>query len=196
MIIEERSEVTVGRHLSPSAGVRVPSRSGAAHGIIRAFIGLVLLLTPSACSGERQEASAAHRPEPIGVSECASCGMIVREQPSPRGQLVHRDGTRAFFCSIGDLIAYAEAPSSHGRIEQTWVEALAPDVDPAANDLEEERWVEASSAGFVLGVERDLIMGEPVLSFASASEAQAAAARLGGRAVSWTEAQDELGDAR
>ena len=118
---------------------------------------------------------------------CAACGMIVREQPAPRGQVIHRDGTRAFLCSIDDMLTYLAAPSPHGAAVATYVEALAPGADPAERATAARPWVEAERAGYVVGVERERIMGVPVMVYASRAGAERAAATTGGRAVAWSE---------
>lgn len=146
----------------------------------------------SACSGESASAPIDRSAHELDGDECAACGMIVREQPAPRAQLVHRDGERAFFCSIGDMIAYRVSPSPHGAVVATYVEALPADADPAHNDTARRPWVEAERAGFVMGVPRDQIMGEPVLVYATRDEAASAASRHGGRSVAWAELQSEL----
>ena len=46
---------------------------------------------------------------------CTACGMVIREQPAPRGQLLRRDGTREFLCSIDDLVQYLDVPSPLGK---------------------------------------------------------------------------------
>jgi nitrous oxide reductase accessory protein NosL len=155
---------------------------------------VALAVALAACGGQEQAShGAAAQPEPIADHECGACGMIVREQPSPRGQVVHRDGTHVWLCSLADVVAYAAAPSPHGRVEQVWVETLAADVDPAANEVAQRPWARAAEAHYVLGVERDSVMGTAVLAFASAADASAAAARLGGRAASWDEIVRALG---
>lgn len=155
------------------------------------------VLVLAGCAGAAESsAGALAAPRSIADHECASCGMIVREQPAPRAQVVHRDGTHEWFCSIADLVAYRGSPSPHGRIEHTWVEILPPEVDPAVHDMSEARWVEVERAGFVLGVERNMVMGTPVLSFATEADARAAAERLRGRAASWDETERELGGAQ
>lgn len=155
------------------------------------------VLSLAGCAGAAESsAGALASPQAIADHECASCGMIVREQPAPRAQVVHRDGTHEWFCSIADLVAYRGSPSRHGRIEHTWVEILPPDVDPAVHDMGEARWVEVERAAFVLGVERNMIMGAPVLSFATEADARAAAERLGGRTTRWDETERELGGAQ
>lgn len=148
----------------------------------------------AACGGETAPSSAASSvAEPIGEHECGACGMIVREQPAPRAQVVHRDGTHVWFCSVGDVVAYLGAPSPHGRIEHVWVEVVAADVDLASTDVSERPWAEVASAHYVLGVTRPDVMGTPVLAFASAADASAAATRLGARTASWNEVVTALG---
>lgn len=154
-------------------------------------LGAALLM---GCGGEEGPgAGATAVPEPIADHDCGACGMIVREQPSPRAQIVHRDGTHVWFCSIADVVAYLGAPSPHGRIEQIWVETLPVDADPAANDVAERPWRRAQDAAFVLGVERGSVMGTPVLAYATSADSAAAASRLGGRAVGWDEVVRTLG---
>lgn len=123
--------------------------------------------------------------EHIDGQECGACGMIVREQSSARAQLVHRDGTRHFFCSIGDLLAYLEAPSPHGAVRATYVEALDPGADPREFSVEPRPWVSAESAHFVTGVAKPRVMGRPVLVYETAEQARAAATQYGGTVVPW-----------
>lgn len=123
----------------------------------------------------------------IGLSECAACGMVVREQPAPRGQVVHRDGTRVFLCSLADLVQYLQAPSKHGSPVSVFVEVLDPAAAPKEKSTAERPWARAEEAGYVVGVEREGIMGKPVLAYPSAAAAAAAAARHGGQQKSWSE---------
>ncbi len=161
---------------------------------------LVLLLVSSVagaslgCSGEAERSGEViTQPEPIADHECGACGMIVREQPSPRGQVVHHDGTHVWLCSLADLVAYASAPSPHGRVEERWVETLAADVDPAADDVAQRPWTRVADAHFVFGVERESVMGTAVLTFAGAADASSAAARLHGQVVEWSDVERALG---
>lgn len=146
----------------------------------------------AACGGEDEAVTVDPSAHAFDDDECAACGMIVREQPSPRGQVVHRDGERAFFCSIADMHSYLEAPSPHGAVVATHVEVLAVDDDPAARSTAPERWVNAEEAAYVLGVPRRMIMGEPVLVYASHEDAERAAERLGGRTMNWTTLRSDL----
>jgi copper chaperone NosL len=118
-------------------------------------------------------------------AQCDVCGMMVSEQPAPRGQLVYRDGTRAHFCSVGDLRASLEAPSPHGSPLSLYVEALPADFDPASNLVSTFPWVAAEDAGYVFGATRPLVMGTPVLTYADPAAAAHAAEQHGLHAYSW-----------
>lgn len=148
------------------------------------MIALLLALSCGSSAPPRAEPEAG--PEPIGMAECAVCGMVVREQPAPRGQVLHHDGTRAFACSIGDLRALISMPSPHGSVEQTWVEVLPADLGLDQLGKVEYPWLPADQAHYVAGIERPLVMGVPTLSYATAQGAELAAERTGGQRTTWT----------
>ncbi|HIF97283.1 MAG TPA: hypothetical protein EYQ54_09715 [Myxococcales bacterium] len=104
-------------------------------------------------------------PEAISNQEDAVCGMLVRGQSAPRAQVIHRDGTRAFFCSVADLLAYLEAPSPHGAVLRTYLEVMEPDESPAQSHTRAHPWSEAGQASFVVGLKRSSIMGAPVMVY-------------------------------
>ena len=153
-----------------------------------------LLLASSGCGEDAVDEAGRLEPAAIGDSECAACGMIVRDQPAPRGQLVHRDGTRVYFCAIADLVTYVAAPSPHGSPRAIYVEIMSSDADPGDRDTRELTWSLVEDAGFVFGGFERPVMGEPVLTFANMDEARAAARRLDARAVTWAELREALGD--
>ncbi len=137
--------------------------------------------------GDGGEESSGAEAEPIALAECTACGMVVREQPAPRGQVVHRDGTREFFCAMSDLLYYIETPSPHGRITDVFVEVLPEETDPLESDSREQPWVRAEDARYIVGVERTGIMGPPVLAYLPEVDVEALAADFGGEVVEWEE---------
>lgn len=142
---------------------------------------------PSASAGAKGPVG----PAELDGQECAACGMIVREQPSPRGQLVHRDGTRSWFCSIADMLTYLEAPSPHGPAVEVFVEAMPPEADdPTHRHTEERPWIPAKDATFVRGFERERIMGEPYLTYRTRADAERVAGQLQARATGWEALRD------
>jgi copper chaperone NosL len=161
---------------------------------IVAFSTCVVGLLVTSCSAQTSSDAAALEAGaiPIEVHECAACGMVVREQPAPRAQLLHRDGTRRFFCSIGDMVQYAGGPSPHGRIEHVFVETLPSEVSTTTRSFEPHPWRHADQAHYVTGIERPGVMGPPVLVFASSNDAAQTAKRLNGRVVTWSELEQAI----
>jgi nitrous oxide reductase accessory protein NosL len=154
--------------------------------VLPLFLGAALVISAVAgCESKRggTAARAAASAAPIGLSECAACGMVVREQPAPRGQVVHRDGTRVFLCSLGDLAQYLQSPSPHGDATDVFVEVLTPSEEPTKKDTAEHAWVRAADAHYVVGVARPGVMGRPVLAYRSPADAEAAQKRLGGQTL-------------
>ena len=141
----------------------------------------------SACSGSSATTAdpASTAAQPLARQMCEVCGMVVDEQPSPRGQLVHRDGTHLHFCSLGDMRIYLSAPSPRGKPVAMHVEDLPTSFDPAATDTVERPWIDATSAHYVVGFERAGIMGKPVATFSDRAAADQVAARVSGQVVSW-----------
>jgi len=136
--------------------------------------------------------SGASGPAVSGVAEdfdghdCAACSMIVREQSAPRGQVIHRDGTRLYFCSVSDMLTYLQAPSPHGKVAAMWVETLDPAADPVAFDVSRHPWMDATRASYVLGVEKPRVMGVPIVAYASPEDAQRVVSRSeGAKFVDW-----------
>lgn len=150
-----------------------------------AFVGLMALTGGCRNRTERAAAPAAVSAAEFGHAECAACGMIVREQPAPRGQVVHRDGTRKFFCSVGDMETYIDVPSPHGAVTHRFVEVQASGADPSVLAIEPHPWQPASDGHYVVGVTRPRVMGEPVLSFGHRTDAEAAARTYGGSVADW-----------
>jgi len=151
-----------------------------------------LCLTLTACKGAAGTSAEAKQPVELVAHECAACGMIVREQPSPRGQLVHKDGTRQFFCSVGDMVTYLTAPSPHGHVVNTWVEVQDALANPIAHDTTNQPWKPTANATFVLGAKRPRIMGTPVLVYAGKELATKAAKQHSGRTNTWAQLRAAL----
>lgn len=144
---------------------------------------LFALVATSAMSGCDQSGPATarmHEAAALTDQEGAVCGMLVRAQSAPRSQIVHRDGSRFFFCSLGDMLVHLGAPSPHGRAEAIFVEAMLPEEDPLQSHTGDHPWVPAEDATYVVGVARQGIMGEPVLAYATRGEAEAAMLEHGG----------------
>jgi len=128
---------------------------------------IVLIVLAAACRPDDDRSAAdAHHAAPIADHECAACGMLVRDQSAPRAQVVHRDGSRLYFCSLGDMLVHLDAPSPHGRAEAIFVEVMQPEEQATASHTGDHPWLPAGEASYVVGVPRGAIMGEPILAYA------------------------------
>lgn len=133
----------------------------------RARLVTASLVLPMLGCGESDRPAGVQAPKavPIEIHEGAVCGMIVRDQSAPRAQVLHRDGTRSFLCSIGDLLAYLQAPSPHGAPSSIMVEVMDPSEAPMESHVERHPWIDAVDAIYVVGIPRRGIMGAPVLVY-------------------------------
>ena len=147
---------------------------------------LALLLLIGCGSTQTTDPTALQAQE-IELAECAVCGMVVGEQPSPRAQLAYRDGTHAFTCSLEEIRALATAPDARGKPVSVWVESLPQPFDVSEYSTEPLPWLNADEAHYVFGAERPRVMGVPVLSFADAAIAKDVAKQLNTTPVAWTE---------
>jgi nitrous oxide reductase accessory protein NosL len=145
--------------------------------------GLIVLAVAQGCGPGEEDRPSTGGPEPIGDQACAVCGMIVRDQSAPRGQVVHRDGTRLYVCSVSDLLVHLSVPSPHGTVREIYVEVMDAGEDPTGPHAEPHEWVAASDASYVVGVERTGIMGPPVLAYRDAATAKRVAERFEGTRV-------------
>ena len=149
-------------------------------------VALALSLLLSACGrGGEETAAPAIEPADPGLASCTLCGMVVREQPIPRAQVVHRDGTRAHLCAASELGTYLAAPSPHGKPAAVFVEVFGPDDDVATEATETRPWLAAEKAHYVVGGPERPVMGQSVLAYRSAEEARRAAAACGGTVLDW-----------
>ncbi len=137
------------------------------------------------CGSKVDAVAVSQTPDPITTQECDACGMVVIEQPAPRGQVIYRDGTHAHFCSLGDMLVALDARSPHGSAQHVYVEALPADLDPAAFSTGAQPWIPAAEATYVSGVVRERVMGAPLLSYRDPTVAASVAAAHHGTVVTW-----------
>jgi copper chaperone NosL len=143
-----------------------------------------VFLTSIACDAvEKDLGAVVHEHESLSDQECGVCGMSVGMQPAPRAQVLHRDGTRLLFCSIGDWQVHLSAPSPHGKVMASFVEVIEPGEDPMILDTREHSWIPAQEATYVVGVPRSGIMGKPVLAYRAPAEAESVSASHRGAEV-------------
>ncbi|MCF6311202.1 MAG: nitrous oxide reductase accessory protein NosL [Verrucomicrobiales bacterium] len=154
---------------------------------------LILIMCCVLASGACRKEQSARQNHTMAVAldadteTCAACGMVVREQPSPRGQVVYHDGTREFLCSIGDLLHFLAVPSPSGKPLAIYAEVMPDDHEADNRSTTWQVWGEAGELFFVTDIERAAVMGKPVLTFHTRKAAEKAANKLAGKVVNFDE---------
>ena len=135
-----------------------------------------------------------HQPTDAETETCAACGMVMREQPAPRGQVIHRNGDRQFLCSIDDLLQYLNIPSPNGQPIRIYSEVM-PDAHAVDDmDTDFQPWQEADQLFYVTGIKRKGVMGAPVLSYSTREAADKAAAKFGGSVVDFEQLRKQTNE--
>ena len=151
---------------------------------------MMLLLLALGCSGGASQTAVDLTPHAIEDAMCGVCGMVVSEQPSPRAQVVFRDGTHQHLCSLDEFRATAQSPSPHGKPLALYVEALPESFQISANNTAALSWIPAEEAFFVYGAKRPLVMGHAGLSFSNEAVALKAAKSLDTSVLRWADLRD------
>lgn len=155
------------------------------------FWGLLSLLLLAGCDDGTDRSATVQRALAIEHGEeCHLCGMLIEEQPGPKGQLYER-GVAAprKFCSTRDLFAYLLDPEHRHRVQSVFVHNMA--VTPWDHP-DDQAYVDARQAWFVAGSKRTGGMGPTLASFAERADAQAFADAYGGQLYRFDQIDLEL----
>ena len=146
----------------------------------------VLLMALTAC-GEEPETAA--KPEPQELTREAIgyyCNMIVADHTGPKGQVfLKSQAAPVWFSSVRDALAFTLLPEEPKHIAVIYVNDMG-----AASWASPEpgTWIEAKGATYVIGSEMRGGMGaQEAVPFAEPAQAEAFAARHGGRVVAFAE---------
>ena len=145
-----------------------------------------LVLGMSGCGRQEDTPVAGHELQPIAAGdECHVCGMEIAAFPGPKGQAFIRNRTAPLkFCSTVDLFSWLLQPETAAVLEAAYVH------DMAGNDWErpdDNRYVDARDAWYVVSREQRGAMGPTLMSFADKAAADQYAAQHGGRAMAYAE---------
>lgn len=164
---------------SSSAPAASTGRVRAALAGLLAAVGLILLL---AGCGERETQQAAQPAVAIEPGdECHLCGMIIEEQPGPKGQLyLSRETQARKFCSVAEMFTFLLQPEHVERIGAAYVHDVAAGSWAAPSD---DAFVPAREAWYVLGHDLEGSMGHALASFRQQADAEAFAQEHGGRVL-------------
>ena len=153
------------------------------------FLPLLVLLLLAGCSESEPVALATAEPIESGDS-CHVCGMLISEHPGPKGQAFLDKQTMALkFCSTTDLFAFLRQPENETRLSHAYVHdvAAAPWARP-----DDEAFVLASEAWYVVGHDQRGSMGHTLASFSQQTDAETFRNEHGGELLTYDDIDLEL----
>lgn len=150
-------------------------RQGAAAGAA-----LAALLALAACGDAARSLAAT---EPADDAVCALDGMSMRDYPGPKAQIAYQGGRVDFFCTLSELFEVLFGEDGQHGIAASFVQ------DMGRADWQKPRghWIDARGAYYVLDSRAQGAMGPTIGTFARREDAQAFAAREGGRVLAYAE---------
>ena len=120
--------------------------------------------------------------QPVAIEnydECHLCGMIILNYPGPKGQLYEHGSTEIRkFCSNRDMFAYLLDPEHQHNIQQVFVHNTSKISPDSSNN---DAFIDARQAWFVVGSQYKGAMGHALLSFADEKDAESFAKQYGGQ---------------
>jgi copper chaperone NosL len=146
---------------------------------------MVVVLMLAAC-GDAARAPAAG--EPADDAACALDGMSLKDYPGPKAQIVFKDGHIDYFCSLSELFEVLFGEDGQRGIGASYVQ----DMGKADWNRPRGHWIEARNAFFVIDSRARGAMGPTIGTFASKEEAQAFAAREGGRVIDYSQVKPDV----
>ncbi len=111
--------------------------------------------------------------------ECHLCGMIISNFPGPKGEAYQSGNDDIMkFCSTRDLFSYLLQPENERQIKEVYVHDMSktPWQKP-----EDDYFIDAKSAWFVVGSNQKGAMGQTLASFSKQEHAQAFSENYGGK---------------
>jgi copper chaperone NosL len=114
---------------------------------------------------------------------CTLDGMILADFPGPKGQIQYEQGPPDFFCDTMEMVSIFLRPEQTRRV----VAIYTQDMGRAKWEEPRGHWIDARAAFYVHGSSRHGSMGPTLGSFARAEDAQAFAARYGGKVLRFDE---------
>ena len=115
--------------------------------------------------------------------ECHLCGMIITNYPGPKGQLYSK-GIKGNmrFCSTRDMFAFIVDPENQHNIQEAWVHDMAVSH---WDHPDEETYIDAKKAFYVIGHNRKGAMGPTLASFSKRANAELFAQSEGGEVLTF-----------
>jgi copper chaperone NosL len=121
--------------------------------------------------------------EPADDTACALDGMLLKDFPGPKAQILYAEGKPDFFCDLMDLFATVLAPEQKRHVAAMFVQ----DMGKTDWDHPQGNWIDAKTALYVVGSKKAGSMGPTFGSFSDRQDAEAFMNKEGGRIVRFDE---------
>jgi copper chaperone NosL len=154
-------------------------------GQVAKIAGCILALLLAACSRTIEPIVAL---EPGGDTACALDGMLLKDFPGPKAQIVYAEGKPDFFCDLMDLFSTVLVPEQKRRVAAMFVQ----DMGKTGWEHPQGNWIDAKTAIYVAGSKKLGSMGTTFGSFANMQDAQAFMKTEGGKIVRFDQITPEL----
>lgn len=153
------------------------------------LISLLALLLLSGCSEPKPETLAAPVPIESGDS-CHVCGMLISKHPGPKGEaFVQGQQAPLKFCSTMELFVFLQQPENEARLSHAYVHDIGATSWTVPED---DAFILANEAWYVVGHERRGSMGHTLASFAEHATAEAFHNTYGGKVIAYDDIDLEL----
>ncbi|WP_051303569.1 nitrous oxide reductase accessory protein NosL [Psychromonas aquimarina] len=152
------------------------------------FTFLSLLLGCSEADTQQQMVKQAAAIE--NSDECHLCGMIITNYPGPKGEIFEKGSEQAAkFCSTRDMFSYLLQPENKRQAQHIFVHDMSK---TPWNKLNDEYFIDARKAWFVVGSSKKGAMGKTLASFSRQDDALAFSKEFGGMVYPFDEITMDL----
>ncbi len=145
-------------------------------------VSVALMLVLGVACSEQESAEQAMVRQAVAIEqadECHLCGMIISNFPGPKGENYTKSSDSVNkFCSTRDLFSFVLQPENKRQVKEIYVHDMSktPWQSP-----EDEYFIDAREAWFVIGSEKKGAMGKTLASFAQQADAEVFIKEFGGK---------------
>ncbi len=155
-----------------------------------AILATVTLLTSvAACSGKKPETQPI---EPTRSTTCSLDGMLLKDYPGPKGQILYDNGEREFYCDTVELLSIYLRPEQQKRIRALYTQDMGKTEWREPHD----NWIDATKAYYVRGSDLHGSMGPTFATFSNQSDAEAFIRKHGGKLLRFEQITIDMVDLR
>lgn len=151
-------------------------------------ISIALMLVLGVACSEQESADQAMVRQAAAIEqadECHLCGMIISNFPGPKGENYNKSSEEVSkFCSTRDLFSFVLQPENKRQVKEIYVHDMSK---TPWHKPEDEYFIDARQAWYVLGSEKKGAMGKTLASFAKKTDAEIFMGEFGGKLYSFDE---------